>query len=233
MASSLWAGGTNTTEGPNNSRISTPVTGFAGIGDTSGASMIVFGAIAGGAGAALTGGNFWQGAATGLIVSALNHNVHQMDLIKEQTKLIAKAYGESLGDVYRFLKEHPITLTLNEDGSESLGFKGVSFVSSKVQNSANINYEGVIGFVTDRVVSKLMGNLIKGAGSLLANGNMAKDQYDIKQEQQYKNNLRNSSIEFAKGALISKMFSTSIQWDSAIPYRPTLLTTVFQKYFKP
>ena len=233
MASSLWAGGTNTTEGPDNSRISTKGTGFTGIGGTSGTSMIVFGTIAGGAGAALTGGNFWQGAATGLIVSALNHNVHQMDLIKEQTKLIAKAYGESLGDVYRFLKEHPITLTLNEDGSESLGFKGVSFVSSKVQNSANINYEGVIGFVTDRVVSKLMGNLIKGAGSLLANGNMAKDQYDIKQEQQYKNNLRNSSIEFAKGALISKMFSTSIQWDSAIPYRPTLLTTVFQKYFKP
>ena len=76
MASSLWAGGTNTTEGPNNSRISTPVTGFAGIGDTSGASMIVFGAIAGGAGAALTGGNFWQGAATGLIVSGLNHAMH-------------------------------------------------------------------------------------------------------------------------------------------------------------
>ena len=78
MASSLWAGGTNTTEGPDNSRISTKGTGFAGIGGTGGASMIVFGTIAGGAGAALTGGNFWQGAATGLIVSGLNHAMHQM-----------------------------------------------------------------------------------------------------------------------------------------------------------
>ena len=77
MASSLWAGGTNTTEGPDNSRISTKGTGFAGIGGTGGASMIVFGTIAGGAGAALTGGNFWQGAATGLIVSGLNHYAHQ------------------------------------------------------------------------------------------------------------------------------------------------------------
>ncbi len=76
MASSLRAGGTNTTEGPDNSRISTKGTGFAGIGGTSGASMIVFGTIAGGAGAALTGGNFWQGAATGLIVSGLNHSLH-------------------------------------------------------------------------------------------------------------------------------------------------------------
>ena len=41
--------------------------------------MIVFGTIAGGAGAALTGGNFWQGAATGLIVSGLNHSLHQGD----------------------------------------------------------------------------------------------------------------------------------------------------------
>ena len=79
MASSLWAGGTNTTEGPDNSRISTKGTGFAGIGGTGGASMIVFGTIAGGAGAALTGGNFWQGAATGLIVSGLNHSLHQGD----------------------------------------------------------------------------------------------------------------------------------------------------------
>jgi RHS repeat-associated protein len=45
----------------------------------SGVGMIAFGTIAGGAGAALTGGNFWQGAVTGLIVSGLNHAMHQMD----------------------------------------------------------------------------------------------------------------------------------------------------------
>ncbi|HEX9151060.1 MAG TPA: hypothetical protein VF842_03200 [Flavobacterium sp.] len=35
--------------------------------------MIAFGTVAGGVGAALTGGNFWQGAVTGLVVSGLNH----------------------------------------------------------------------------------------------------------------------------------------------------------------
>ncbi|MPT34513.1 MAG: hypothetical protein E2604_05365 [Flavobacterium sp.] len=41
--------------------------------------MIAFGTVSGGAGAALTGGNFWQGATTGLIVSGLNHALHSGD----------------------------------------------------------------------------------------------------------------------------------------------------------
>jgi hypothetical protein len=41
--------------------------------------MIAFGTVSGGAGAALTGSNFWQGAATGFVVSALNHASHGDD----------------------------------------------------------------------------------------------------------------------------------------------------------
>ncbi len=41
-----------------------------------GAGTMFFGTISGGAGAALTGGNFWQGAVTGLVVSGLNHSLH-------------------------------------------------------------------------------------------------------------------------------------------------------------
>ncbi len=41
--------------------------------------MIAFGSVTGGTAAALTGGNFWQGAVTGLVVSALNHALHQME----------------------------------------------------------------------------------------------------------------------------------------------------------
>jgi hypothetical protein len=37
------------------------------------AGTLFFGALAGGAGASLGGGNFWQGAVTGLVVSGLNH----------------------------------------------------------------------------------------------------------------------------------------------------------------
>jgi RHS repeat-associated protein len=40
---------------------------------------IAFGTISGGAGSYLTGGNFWQGAVTGLIVSGLNHALHNDD----------------------------------------------------------------------------------------------------------------------------------------------------------
>jgi hypothetical protein len=39
--------------------------------------MIAFGTVMGGAGSALTGGNFWEGAVTGLVVSGLNHFLHQ------------------------------------------------------------------------------------------------------------------------------------------------------------
>ncbi|UPT70705.1 MAG: hypothetical protein M0D53_16840 [Flavobacterium sp. JAD_PAG50586_2] len=38
--------------------------------------LLTFGTVSGGAGASLTGGNFWQGAVTGLVVSGLNHAVH-------------------------------------------------------------------------------------------------------------------------------------------------------------
>ena len=60
----------------------------------SGAGMIAFGTVAGGAGAALTGGNFWQGAVTGLVVSGFNHYMHEMKLpeAKEKTD---KEYEES------------------------------------------------------------------------------------------------------------------------------------------
>lgn len=41
--------------------------------------MIAFGIIVGGAGAALTAGNFWQGTNTGLTFSGLNHSTRSID----------------------------------------------------------------------------------------------------------------------------------------------------------
>lgn len=46
-----------------------------------------FGTISGGAGARLTGGNFWQGAATGLVVSGLNHLAHKVGINKNIKKV--------------------------------------------------------------------------------------------------------------------------------------------------
>jgi hypothetical protein len=52
--------------------------GWSSVMGTSGGAMIAFGALAGGVGAELTGGNFWQGAITGGIVAGLNHAMHEM-----------------------------------------------------------------------------------------------------------------------------------------------------------
>ncbi|MBZ4043675.1 RHS repeat domain-containing protein [Flavobacterium hibisci] len=75
----------------------TQVWGGAGKFASSGAGMIAFGTVSGGAGAALTGGNFWQGAVTGLVVSGLNHYAHE---IKERTlierAIIKGGYGAEL-----------------------------------------------------------------------------------------------------------------------------------------
>ncbi|MBN8641131.1 MAG: VCBS repeat-containing protein [Flavobacteriales bacterium] len=75
IASSLYVG-----VGPDNA-------GWHGLGGCSGSSktgMIIFGSVMGGAGASLTGGNFWRGAVTGLIVSGLNHSLHDSFDSQEQ-----------------------------------------------------------------------------------------------------------------------------------------------------
>ena len=83
IASSAWGGGTTKTEGfsaENNWAYGAKTIHHAGLGSGTGtAGMIAFGTVAGGAGAALTGGNFWQGAVTGLVVSGLNHAAHEID----------------------------------------------------------------------------------------------------------------------------------------------------------
>jgi RHS repeat-associated protein len=60
-----------------------------------GAGTLFFGALAGGVGASLGGGNFWQGAVTGLFVAGMNHlAVHQgqkIDAKKSITERLIKA----------------------------------------------------------------------------------------------------------------------------------------------
>ncbi|MCL9804605.1 hypothetical protein NAT51_03670 [Flavobacterium amniphilum] len=74
IASSAFSGGTNTRV-LDGKRYNVAGTGWAGAGKfaKSAFGMISFGTVMGGAGAALTGGNFWKGAVTGLVVSSLNH----------------------------------------------------------------------------------------------------------------------------------------------------------------
>ena len=88
IASSAWSGGSTveTNFEANSSLTSghfvTNTFSHQGLSGALGANnvigMVAFGTVSGGAGAALTGGNFWQGAATGLVVSGLNHAMHTM-----------------------------------------------------------------------------------------------------------------------------------------------------------
>ena len=75
LASSLYGGsGFKNAEG-NFIQQTRGLNGIIGGGDF---GTIAFGTVIGGAGAELSGGNFWQGAATGLIVSGLNHVMHSI-----------------------------------------------------------------------------------------------------------------------------------------------------------
>jgi hypothetical protein len=60
------------------------------LGLKNGVGTVLFGAISGGAGSRMSGGNFWQGAVTGGIVSGLNHAAHAM--MKPKTT-VAGIYG--------------------------------------------------------------------------------------------------------------------------------------------
>jgi len=83
IASSVWQGGTDTAiNSKTGLRESVAGTGFKGIGGKFANSVVgtlSFGAVMGGAGSVIGGGNFWQGAVTGLIVAGFNHLLHDED----------------------------------------------------------------------------------------------------------------------------------------------------------
>ncbi|MBZ4042639.1 RHS repeat-associated core domain-containing protein [Flavobacterium hibisci] len=106
IAASAWSGGSTTeTNFETNSSLTeghfvTTTYAHQGISGAIGANnvagMIAFGTVSGGAGAALTGGNFWQGAVTGLVVSGLNHALHQIDPPgQEKPSPLMKSYLDS------------------------------------------------------------------------------------------------------------------------------------------
>ena len=89
----------------------------------SGAGMIAFGTVAGGAGAALTGGNFWQGAVTGLVVSGLNHYLHEMKA-KNNIDRKLKAKGLNPTDPSTIKNNDELQLFTKEMYSKSLDKTG-------------------------------------------------------------------------------------------------------------
>lgn len=90
-----------------------------------------FGTVSGGLSAELTGGNFWQGAATGLTVSALNHVANK---IAQPNKRPSKSNGrlerlERKGKV-RSLTENELSLAKSIFGDE-IDYQSVKIVRAK------------------------------------------------------------------------------------------------------
>jgi hypothetical protein len=90
--------------------------------------LYAFGTIAGGAGARLTGGNFWQGAATGLAVSWFNHEAH-----RQESKNIISSVRD------RFVKNKHGHYVVDPDGSPEFS-----------ENGVNRLVENVAGLAADR-----------------------------------------------------------------------------------
>ncbi len=104
----------------------------AGIDGSKTFGTLFFGTLSGGVGSALTGGNFWQGAAIGLTVSWLNHEKHKIikPIVKEEP-LISKSIKRGLAKASSLLGTPSLefdgkTLSIYENGELVSSYKAVS-----------------------------------------------------------------------------------------------------------
>ncbi|MEN2436809.1 T6SS effector amidase Tae4 family protein, partial [Weeksellaceae bacterium A-14] len=94
--------------------------GWSAVMGSSGGAMIAFGALAGGIGAELTGGNFWIGAIAGGIVAGLNHVAHSISngLESEDTfakRRLTKEEIELIGSNYPTYDKYPDQLSVYKE----------------------------------------------------------------------------------------------------------------------
>jgi hypothetical protein len=123
-------------------------TGWSSVLGTSGGAMIAFGALAGGVGAELTGGNFWQGAITGGIVAGLNHAMHSRGRTDERDNPPGKKNANKIKQGAKISKEIGASAEFIEAMDKSL--KGNSKVLGKfgkvggyLSAGGQIVYDGV------------------------------------------------------------------------------------------
>ena len=120
--------------------------------------QVLFGTFAGGITAELSGGNFWQGAATGMVVSLLNHVAHEIEINLQDSnealaKQIAKEYGYDWREVKAFLDKHPFVPT-----DKGIKFLDYEAVSSKFEGSGIIKLVNKYG---DDSINKGFGMILK------------------------------------------------------------------------
>ena len=67
--------------------------------------MIAFSRVSGGGVSALTGGNFWQGAATAFYVSLLNHSAHKIETTEQDPSTKSRSEMTSAEKDYAYMKD--------------------------------------------------------------------------------------------------------------------------------
>ena len=151
--------------------------------------ILAFGTVAGGAGAALTGGNFWKGAVTGLVVSGLNHAMHDTD---PPTKK----------GVLQKIKENPDKIS--EATEFSINLKKISLLDSRKGLSLS-NKVGTFGSFSSkyRAYSKIGGTLGK-VNTAATIYNTGSDIYD------YNNgNLSGARLSYRLGSTAASIGASS------------------------
>ncbi len=163
IASSFWQGGSNGTESHSFGGLSyTKELTVEGLGFGGAIGTIAFGTIMGGAASALAGGNFWQGAVTGMIVSTFNHVMHGDDDDQPRPKHKAKATGVAAQQEMnmeickKFLSITKFFAELDTFGAAGDLFEGFSLfgnglkLSPSITNVMGSNYVGR-GIVTAEI----------------------------------------------------------------------------------
>lgn len=181
MLSSAWSGGSTNSYYECVDRTFTTthqgISGFLGAKSTFG--MIAFGTLSGGAAAKLTGGNFWQGAATGLAVAGLNHALHEQPNPNHAlAKRIATKYGLNQKEIYKWLNNHPLVV---KDGVVS--FEGAVSIDTNDPASANPAF---VNESLDKASSFALKNRVGWAiGKIIAGGSMLLKDYGGNTEQPF------------------------------------------------
>lgn len=171
IASSLWMGGANLNE-YGYEMYDTGINGFASsLGMNNNFGALAFGTVMGGAGASLAGGNFWQGAATGLIVSGLNHLVHGNKYSVSDEDNQKETYEEK---ILGLLKKYKVGDEINLNDFGDILPEGASLAISKITRISETNFKIERTFLGRAKIEKNAGFIIIKDGVLSASNKTIK-----------------------------------------------------------
>ncbi|AQW93062.1 RHS repeat-associated core domain-containing protein [Elizabethkingia anophelis] len=127
--------------------------------------QVFFGALSGGVGAVLTGGNFWQGAVIGGVVAGLNHVMHEINN-KAITRYVFKSAN----------------VTGNPSSQENLLKIRDAWADYMSKNGLKASYEKISFEFIDNLSDTVDGNIISVSGKTFLNSDVIQLNSNIKSE---------------------------------------------------